>query len=177
MKSINFFVLLLFTTCSTAFGQDKSPINWITFEKFNADGNNDKTIIVYIYSEHCKNCKLMRHNTLSNEEISSYINDKMVPIHINAESKEEISFRGKTYGFTKTFRSGYNELAIELTKERLILPSTVILDSDLNIIQSIPGVKSPSELHPILIYFAEDHYKKTPWKVYKSNYHEKNCAH
>lgn len=159
------------------FGQDISPINWITFDKFNSNEYGNKTIIVYIYSEHCKNCRLMRSNTLSDTQISRYINDKMVPIHMNAESKDEIIFRGKTYGFTKTFRSGYNELAIELTKERLILPSTVILDADLNIIQSIPGVKSPEELHPILIYFAEDHYKRTPWKVYKSRYHEKNCSH
>ncbi len=174
----NFLIgIFLFVTCHSTFGQDVPSINWITFENFNSQDNGNKTIIVYIYSEHCRNCQLMRHNTLSNTEISNYVNDKMIPIHFNAESKDEINFRGKTYGFTKTFRSGYNELAIELTKERLILPSTVILDADLNIIQSIPGVKSPDELHPILIYFAENHYKKTPWKVYKSIYHEKKCSH
>lgn len=161
----------LFIFCCTFLASaQNAAINWSSFEDLAQVQSSDKIIIVYIHSSWCDKCKIMEETTLVNEKISNYINSRLVAVTLNAQDKSDIIFKNRTYKYFKSLGKGYNELALELTKERLILPSTVILDKDLNIIQSIPGLKTSEELYPILVYFGENHYNTTPWKIFKQRF-------
>ena len=44
----------------------------------------------------------------------------------------------------------------------------------MNVIQPIPGYKDPASLDKIMKYFAEDYYKKMPWKKYEEMYQQQH---
>lgn len=166
-KMILLFCLLLSSSFVVA---QQSAINWINFEELARNRPADKVIIVYIHSSWCDKCRKMKELTLESERVANYINSHLIAISFDAQTKQDVIFKNKTFSFSRSLGKGYNELALELTKERLILPSTVLLDKNLNIIQSIPGLKTPEELYPILVYFGENHYNTTPWKIFKQNF-------
>ena len=166
-KTVITFIILCWA--SFASGQ-QSPILWTSFEDLAQLQAAEKVIIVYIHSTWCDKCKVMEETTLVNEKITKYVNSRLIAISLDAQEKSDIIFKHRTFRYSKSLGKGYNELALELTKERLILPSTVILDKDFNIIQSIPGLKTSEELYPILVYFGESHYNTTPWKIFKQRF-------
>jgi thioredoxin-related protein len=149
-----------------------ATIQWKGFEALS--NPSDGITLVYIYSTWCNNSKNMEALTLEDPAIVSYIHKNLLPIKLDAEHKSDIKFKGKVYSYSRSLGRGYNELSLELTRERLILPSLVLIDENLRIIQSIPGFKSKEELLPILVYFAEDYYKKIPWKSFLNEYTKKN---
>jgi thioredoxin-related protein len=167
MKNWIIVIAITLLIQGTSEAQDRG-IQWKSFEDLLAP--TQKVVLVYIHSSWCSNSKNMEAITLNDPEIVSYIQKNLLPVKLDAEHKSDIKFKGKIYSYSRSLGKGYNELSLELTRERLILPSLVMIDENLKIIQSIPGFKSTEELMPILEYFAEDHYKKTPWKSFLSEY-------
>src|SRR5690606_35702654 len=130
-------VLRTFVTCiiflwANLASAQHSTIVWSTFEDLEQGQAPEKVIVVYIHSSWCDKCKVMEETTLVDEKITKYINSRLIAISLDSQEKSDIVFKNRTFRYSKSLGKGYNELALELTKERLILPSTVILDKDLN---------------------------------------------
>ena len=58
-------------------------------------------------------------------------------------------------------------------------PSVVFIDENLQVIQSIPGFRTPFELELFMLYFAEDNHQKQPWSRFKKqqSLFKKNTLH
>ncbi|MBR9920811.1 MAG: DUF255 domain-containing protein [Bacteroidetes bacterium] len=151
----------------------EGKIQWMSWEEAVAASNeNPKKVIVDIYTDWCGWCKRMDTNTFQQEKIANYINENYYAVKFDAEQKEDIEFNGKKYSFVNNNRRGYHELAAELTKGRLGYPTTVFLDEELSVIQSIAGYKSPEEFEIIITYFAGNFHKKMPWDKYRESYNK-----
>ncbi|MCB0644037.1 MAG: DUF255 domain-containing protein [Phaeodactylibacter sp.] len=145
-------------------------IQWVTWEQALAMQQVEKRkIIVDIFTDWCVWCKRME-DTFQQEAIANYVNQHYYAIKFNAEQKDDITFKGKTYRFVNSGKKGYHELAAEITQGRLGYPSIVFMDEDLAVIQAINGYKEADEFEMIITYFAEDYHRKMPWEKYTRMY-------
>ncbi len=130
-----------------------------------------RKFVVDIYTSWCSWCKRLDKVTFQNEDIAKYINENFYAIKFNAEQKAPVVIHGKTYKYLKKNKRGYHELAAALTQGNLSYPTVVFLDNKLRTIQALKGFHSPKDFAVIIRYFADDHYKTTPWKKFASNCH------
>jgi thioredoxin-related protein len=160
-----------FTSSFTPVQTQQSSINWLTWAEVEELSSQEKRkVMVDIYTEWCGWCKKMDAATFQQSYISEYVNENYYAVKFNAEMREDLVFRGKTYSFVASGKRGYHELAAEITNGRLGYPTVVFLDEALEVIQALPGYKEPGEFEKILSYFAQDFHKKMPWDKYQKSY-------
>ena len=104
---------------------------------------NPKKVIVDVYTDWCKWCKVMDEKTFSDPALIQYLNENYHMVKLNAETKEALNFNGKQFSYVKNGRRGYNTLAAALLGSRMSYPSFVVLDEDLNKLSIIKGFKNP----------------------------------
>ena len=145
-------------------------VKWLTFEEAIAlHEENPKKLLIDLYTDWCGWCKVMDKKTYSKAEIANYINENFYPVKFNAEQQEPVEFRGRTFNFIAQGRRGVHELAAALTRNQLSYPTTVFMDEELRIIQSIAGYLKPDQMEPILLYIGGGHYTTTKWEDFKKN--------
>ncbi len=115
---------------------------------FNAEGKS--YMLVDIYTDWCKWCKVMDEKTFSDGKVKQKLNADFSLVKFNAESVDPIQFKGRDYTFLKQGRRGFHSLAQALVSGRLSYPSFVILDDGMNTVEVIRGFKNPDEFLEIL---------------------------
>lgn len=124
---------------------------WTSVEKaVNLAQNDQKKILIDVYTDWCKWCKVMDEKTFSDPDVSSFLAQNFHLAKFNAEQKESITFNGEEFNFTKNGRRGYHEFAAEILNGQLAYPSLVVFDSKLNKLEVIRGFKSAQDLMAIL---------------------------
>ena len=126
-----------------------------------------KKIFIDVYTEWCGWCKRMDETTFTDPKVVKYLNDNFYAVKFDAEQKQDITFNGKTYHFTKVGNRGYHELAAEWLNNRMSYPTSVYLDEEFKVIQPLPGFLEAARFEAIINYFASDSYKRTPWESYE----------
>ena len=149
----------------------QTEIGWVDFpEAIQKAQLENKKILIEIYTQWCGWCKVMDQKTFHHPEVIDYINDRYVAVRFDAEDQGDIEFNGNTYSFVKKGRNGYHELAAELMRGRLSYPTIVFLDEQLNVIQPIPGYQNPDNFQMILMYFADNYFRRVPWGRFTQQY-------
>ncbi len=126
----------------------------------------DKKTLVFIYTDWCNACKVMKRTSFSDTLLSKYLGEKFNLIDFNADYAEAINFKGNLFQNTKTAEAPFHQLAIALCRNNLVLPTVVMMDENLNIIDGIPFYLPPSALNDILHFFGDDVYKVKSWQDY-----------
>lgn len=106
----------------------------------------DKKVMIDMYTSWCGWCKVMDKKTFTDPEVIAYLNENYHVIKFNAEQKQPVKYKGKTYEWVNAGRKGVNMLAHEMLNGRLGYPSMVYLDENLNKIKVSPGYKTPDKL-------------------------------
>lgn len=149
MKKILFYfsILLVSFSCKPSTNEiattnSDGSINFISIEDAEKmDNVEGKLFVVDMYTDWCGWCKRMDKQTFGDPDVQKFLGEHFYVIKMNAEQKEPITFRGKTYEWVKAGRSGVNTLAQELMGGRLSYPTMVYLDENLEKIESKPGYK------------------------------------
>lgn len=142
--------------------------DWHTY--FENDTRPDRKILLKVYTDWCTWCRRMEEQTFSAPHIATFINEKFYPVKFNAETKEDIVYKGKTYYYVKDGKRGHHELAATLLQGRMSYPTLVFIDEEGELIQCIVGFKTAEEFEMILAYFYGNYYKKKPWSAFKRDY-------
>ena len=151
--------------------QEKEKVEWLTLEEaLLKQETEQRKIVVNVYKDWCAWCKQMDEVTFRDAHVVQFINENFYPVKLDAENEESIEFKDKVYRFAKTGQRGYHELAVEMLGGRMSFPTVVFLDEELEIIQPLNGYKSPEDFEKIIMYFAQNHYKKTPWSTFEQEY-------
>jgi uncharacterized protein YyaL (SSP411 family) len=138
----------------------KEKIQWLSLEEAQARQAKDpRPILVDLYTDWCGWCKVMDRKTYAHAEVSKYISSRFYPVRINAEAKEALQWRGKTFGYNAGAR--IHDFAIFLTNGQLSFPHTVFLVPGDPAPQAIPGYMEVPDIEVLLKYFGEGHYGKT----------------
>ncbi len=162
------FFLLTFTFALQLATTSVAQVHWLTWEEAQAKNQVEpRKIIVDVYTQWCGWCKKMDKATFEDPAISAYINKNYYAVKFDAQTKTDITFKGKVYKYVKQGESGFNELANEILFGRMSFPTIVFFDEKLNLIQPLQGYKDPESMNKIMKYFTENYYKTTPWKKYE----------
>lgn len=161
-------ILLLFSSFMPDKSPDSTGIKWLSFEEAVAlQQKNPKKIILDVYTDWCGWCKKMDKNTYTDPEVIKLINDHYYFVKFNAEQKEDIIYKDKTFRFKSEYRA--HELAVSILNGKMSYPSTVFLDENMAILTVVPGYLTPKDINPILKYFGQDIYKSKNWDEYASS--------
>ena len=125
------------------------------------------SILIDLYTDWCGWCKVMDKKTYSDKHVNEYLQAKFYAVRVDAESKHEITWNGKTYSFNANART--NDFAIWLTNGQLSYPTTVIIPPD-GEPQAIPGYLAPNEFELIVKYFGEGNYGKVPFQDFQKSF-------
>lgn len=120
----------------------------------------NKKIIVDVYTDWCLWCKKMKKDVYNNTEVKKMINENFIYVRLNAEGNDKNKYNGKIYTDS--------ELAelFQVTG----FPTTVFLTSDGNVIEflydgvkmlNFPGYITKDEFLKIIQYFKDEKYKDT----------------
>lgn len=142
---------------------------WLTLEEAAAKmQRQSKPLLIDLYTDWCGWCKVMDKKTYTHPELVRYLEDKYYPVKLDAESRKEIVYNGRTFRYNANNK--VNDLAVYLTGGRLSFPTTIIVPADGSAPQAIPGYLKPDEMEIILKYFGEGHYPKTPFPEYAKQF-------
>ncbi len=173
MKRIFLFLVIFSTSLVSA-----QKINWMSMnDALEAQAETPKKIIMDVYTTWCGPCKLMDKNTFSNKDVIKFINDNYYAVKFNAEGTEEITYQDFTYTNPnyQEGRKGRNATHFLADAFRLRgYPSLVFFEEDSNLIQAVPGYKTPQQLEIYLKMIANDDYKELTtmeaWQEYQENF-------
>jgi uncharacterized protein YyaL (SSP411 family) len=163
--------LLIMMLCSfiLPYSDSKDKINWISFEETEKRMKEKPLpILIDVYTDWCGWCKVMDKKTYANDNVAAYINQHFYAVKFNAESRDPIQWKGKTYTFQPQYKM--HGLAIELLKGEAGFPTTVFIPVDPSDPQPVPGFLQPKDMHTLLTYFAEEHFKKVPYNKYAEKF-------
>ncbi len=150
---------------------NEAKIDWLSWdEAMELYGKEQKKLMISIYTSWCNWCKKMDAATFAEPQIISLINEYFYPVKLDAQSMDELVFKGKTYKNRNEGPNSYHDLAMELLLERRSFPTIVFIDEQLKYIQAIVGFKTASEFETISSYFGHNNYKRTPWSAYAKNF-------
>jgi uncharacterized protein YyaL (SSP411 family) len=168
MKSVLISLAFLFCLVSV---QAQTTVKWYTVEEaFALAKTEPRKMLIDVYTDWCKWCKVMDEETYSNPVIADYVNKNFYPVKLNAEQKSDIVLNGKTYKFLASGGRGYNELAAELLNGQLGYPSTVFLDEQSKMIQPVQGYIKPRQFDGIIRFIGGNDYKTKKWEEFVAGY-------
>jgi len=162
MKNLNLVYVLLFAlstlvTTQSCYNEanatktavspiESTNLEWHSIKDIESLKNSsNKGVIVDVYTDWCKWCKVMDDKTFSDPDMIKYLNENFHMVKFNAEEKTSLKFKGKSFDYTKGGRRGYNALAAELCKGKLSYPSFVVLDTELNTLKVLRGFKNADQ--------------------------------
>ena len=171
MQKFKWFLLVIVVSATSLsfIAPAREKINWVNINDLDAlYKENPKPILVDLYTGWCGWCKVMDKKTYSNKKVGEYLAQKFYPVKVDAESKQAITWLGKSYPFNSQYRT--NEFALYLTRGQLSYPTTVIIPADGSGPQAIPGFLEPKDFELIVKYFGEGHYGKTSFEQFQKSF-------
>lgn len=148
-----------------------STLKWKSFpEAFSGAGKPDQKVLVYLTAQWCNSCKVMERTTLGNSEISSILKGAYVPVRLDVNNMDSISFQGQTFVNGKEQTNYFHQLALALTQNQVILPSMVLMEPDGRLITAVPYYFSATNLEPVLHFFHTNAYQSKSWEDYRKEF-------
>lgn len=170
MKKTVFFAVFILGSLA-AFSQKPQKIKWLTVnEAQQLQQKEQKKIFIDVYTDWCGWCKKMDANTFNHPVISKLLTKYYHCVKLDAENGDTIYFSNQKFFKMDTQKRTPNEFAVNLLNGKMSYPTTVYLDENFQSLGPIPGYLEPQMMEKILIFFGENHYKTTEWKVFEKNF-------
>lgn len=119
---------------------------------------NKKRILVDVYTDWCGWCKRMDRDTYSDAEVRKYLSSAFVPVRLNAESNQRVTYKGNEYSY-RQLASGFRVNGY---------PTTLFLESDGTHIVTAPGYMKAPDFLTVLRYIGDGHYKNKDFQEYQA---------
>jgi thioredoxin-related protein len=131
---MKFFIFLMLLVSGFCFSQMKTGT---FFELENLEKQNQKPIIIHLYTDWCSVCKIESFQLKKDKDLIKMINENFYLINFETEkTKEKINFQGKEFNYLPNGNSGIHELALALSrnKNQPVYPLWIILDKNQNLV-------------------------------------------
>lgn len=143
-----------------AAGQEKTTVQWLTFEEAVEKSKTEKRkIFIDVYTDWCGWCKVMDKKTFNEPAVAKVLNEKYYPVKFNAEQRDDVVFNGTTFKFIEYGGRGTHQLAAALLNNQLSYPSVVFLNEDFAIVTIMKGYQQAPAFHKMAEFIGGDHYK------------------
>ncbi len=162
MRSRNLLLFIsIFALQTSLFAQTQREMevgfNWVSLEEAQVEAaESGKKILLFGYAEWCTFCLKTRKETFPDSSVIASITEFYIPVQLDAESDQDITYNGKTmpeYELARYLRlSSY--------------PIHYFLDSEGELIGAQPGFIEPFVYGPLLDYVGSDAYKNQSFEEY-----------
>ncbi len=126
---------------------------------------NDKYVLVFIYTDWCGSCQVMRQYIHKKPYIFKQMNYYYYYVEINAESKDTLYLFGTPFVYNP--ESKVHELVQMLAGGTIEgYPMIIILNNKKEIVGRVQGYLSEKEFQKLLYYIPEGHYLIKSWEEY-----------
>lgn len=151
--------------------QNAEKIKWYSFnETAELQKKQTKKIFIDVYTDWCGWCKKMDASTFSHPVIAKLMNKYFYAVKLDAEKGDTIFYNNQKYGKRDSNKKTPNDFAAMLLNGKMSYPTTVYLDEAMQSLGPVPGYLEPQMMEKILVFFGENHYKTTEWKVFEKNF-------
>lgn len=134
--------------------QKKQNDLWQSWEEVKAaSAKRNKPIFIDIYTDWCRYCRIMDATTYSNDSVIAYLRKHYLRFKFNAESRDTIDWKGKTFSFNPRF--DVHDFAVYLMQGAIAYPTTVIITPGGQPFYK-PGEIKTAEMEMILKFFVEN---------------------
>lgn len=137
---MKFYFKILFLLISFASFQSFGQLNTYSVNELDSLLNEEqRPIVFFIKTDWCSICHGMENVVLKDEEVTNVLNESFYLVIFNAESKEDVVFKGRRYVFEPSgIRQGKHQFAMELAggQGTIAFPSTIIVSSEGKLYQS-----------------------------------------
>lgn len=132
-------------------------VKWNTFDKgLEASKQENKKVIIDVYTDWCGWCKKMDASTYKNSEVAKYLADNFIAVKLNAESASKVNFMGESYT-EQQLAQGFGVTGF---------PSTIFFDEKQQPITVVPGYLDEKQFLNILKFINEGAYKTQKFEDY-----------
>ena len=158
-KKIN-FTLLFFLIYALIFVKTGTAYSGTFEEALKAAKEQNKKVVVDVYTDWCGWCKKMDKDSYSNNLIKDLIKENFVYVKLDAESSSSVTYNGKSY--TGTDLAAYFQVSG--------YPTHVFLEPDGKIIEfsydnykmnNLPGYYKATDFKKVLEFIRDEKYKDT----------------
>ncbi len=148
--------VLLVVLLWVGFAQSAQPapklVHWMDYtEALEKAKNGKKLIFVDLYADWCVPCRVMDKNVYSNPTVAALLNNRFIPVKLDADSQDTISCDGQL----KTAQRCYFDVW-----ELKALPAFVLVAPNGMSILTVTDSMSPQEMQMLLYRFLE---KEKEW--------------
>ena len=149
-------------------------IKWLTPKEFfvNQDTTKKKTM-VFIHTNWCNACRVMFRTSFIDSTNEQYLKEKFELVDFDPETTESLTYKGETFGNPHTPPIPFHQLAVKLCKNSLTLPTLVVLDEKLNVLDAVPFYLNPKILKDIAMYYGNNIFKKESWTDFMNSMNRK----
>ena len=142
-------------------------VNWRDPKTYFALPTPKKKTMVYIGTDWCNACKVMKRTSFIDDSSAALIKDKFNLVDFNPQLGDTLYFKGQMVPPANNQFAPFHPLAIELTRRNFVLPTLAILDEDMNLIDAIYYYMNPTFIKDVTRFYGNDIYKKKSWKEYQ----------
>lgn len=147
--------------------QPLKELKWLSpKEAFNSTTPHKKKTLVFINTEWCNACKVMKRTTFIDSSLAGYVKDKFDLVDFNPEITDSLRFMGQTFGNPRTQQMPFHQLTFALARNNFILPTLAVLDENMNLIDAVSFYVQPAFLNDIVRFYGDEVFKKKQWKEY-----------
>ena len=132
-----------------------------------------KKTLVYLNTEWCNACKVMKRTTFNDSLYSDYIREKFDLVDFNADLTDTLMYKGQALGNPKSAQAPFHQLALILSRNGFALPTLVILDEYMDVVDAIPSYIPPRFMNDILHFYGDGINKQKTWQAYTSEKEQK----
>ena len=130
---------------SLAMAQPDNSIQWHDFDAGMAKARaSDKYAFIEVYTDWCTYCKQMEEVTFKSEPVLNQLKEKFVPIKLNAEATDSVTWQGEKYAS--------NELATIWGVTSY--PTMLFFNSEGKIVGAFPSYADPDLMVKLLSYIS-----------------------
>lgn len=184
--SILFFILLLTATAKagsadslqvgtdtvtkTVASVNDTVVHWLSLEEaMIRQQTNPKKIFLEVFANWCGWCRKMEGN-FHNPEIVQYINANFYPVKLNAETRDALTFKGRSYRFINEGNFHVNELALFLLDYKQSYPGIVILNEQGDKLSCRSGYMDAIMVENLANYYGSDAYREMSFADFEETF-------
>jgi thioredoxin-related protein len=141
-------------------------------EYFNRDSSKKKALIM-VTTDWCNTGKIMKRTSFNDAKTEKYLKEKFDLVDFNPEITDEVVYKGQKYINPRSPQMPFHQLAMLICGNTLTLPSMVIVDEKMNLLDGIPFYLNPEVLSHIATFYGDNIYKSKSWTDYMNSGYKK----
>ncbi len=137
-------------------------------ESFAQNATSTKKKLVFINSEWCNSCKVMKRSSFVDSMNINYLNSKYDLIDFDPTITDTLYYKSLAMTNPGTKEMPYHSLAMSLGRGSLTMPSMIVMNEANEVVDVIPLYINTTFLNQISHFYGDDIYKTKSWQEYSA---------